>query len=51
MLAELAERLDARKLLDVAPLVRVPDVQRLGCLLDAVGQGEVTAPLAEWLAK
>lgn len=51
VLAELAERLDARKLVDVAPLVRIPDVQRLGYLLDAVGQGEVAAPLAEWLAK
>lgn len=50
VLAELAERLDARKLVDVAPLVRLPDVQRLGYLLDAVGQSEVAAPLAEWLA-
>jgi len=51
VLAELAERLDARKLVDVAPLVRLPDVQRLGYLLDAVGQSEVAAPLAEWVAK
>lgn len=50
VLAELAERLDARRLVDVAPLVRLPDVQRLGYLLDAVGQSEVAAPLAEWLA-
>jgi hypothetical protein len=50
VLAELAERLDARKLAAVAPLVRLPDVQRLGYLLDAVGQGELAAPLAEWLA-
>jgi hypothetical protein len=49
VLAELAERLDGRKLVDVAPLVRLPDVQRLGYLLDAVGQCEVAAPLAEWL--
>lgn len=50
VLAELAGRLDARKLAAVAPLVRLPDVQRLGYLLDAVGQREVAAPLAEWLA-
>jgi len=51
VLAELAERLDARKLVGVAPLVRLPDVQRLGFLLDAVGQSELVGPLAEWLAK
>lgn len=50
VLAELAERLDARKLVAVAPLVRLPDVQRLGFLLDAVGQAELARPLAEWLA-
>lgn len=50
VLAELAERLDARKLVDVARHVRLPDVQRLGYLLDAVGQSKVTALLAEWLA-
>ncbi len=50
VLAELAERLDARTLVDVAPLVRLPDVQRLGFLLDAVGQSELSTPLAEWLA-
>lgn len=49
VLAELAERLDARKLVDLAPLVRLPDVQRLGYLLDAVGQSELAAPLAAWL--
>lgn len=51
VLAELAERLDARKLVEVAPLVRLPDVQRLGYLLDAVGRSEIAAPLAQWLAK
>lgn len=30
--------------------MRLPDVQRLGYLLDAVGQGKVAAPLASWLA-
>jgi len=50
VLAELAERLDARKLVAVAPLVRLPEVQRLGFLLEAVGQSELATPLAEWLA-
>lgn len=49
VLAELAESLDARKLVDVASLVRLTDVQRLGYLLDSVGQSELAAPLAEWL--
>lgn len=50
VLAELAERLDARKLVAVAQLVRLPDVQRLGFLLDAVGKSELAGPLFEWLA-
>lgn len=50
VLAELAERLDGHKLVTIAPLVRLPDVQRLGYLLDAVGQRELASPLAEWLA-
>ena len=49
VLAELAERLDAETLATVAPLVRVPDVQRLGHLLDAVGKAKLTTPLAHWL--
>lgn len=49
VLAELTERLDPRSLVDIAPLVRIPDVQRLGYLLDAVGQPRLTAPLASWL--
>jgi len=49
VLAELAERLDPRSLVDIAPLVRIPDVQRLGYLLDAVGQPQLAAPLASWL--
>ncbi|MBI5488029.1 MAG: type IV toxin-antitoxin system AbiEi family antitoxin [Deltaproteobacteria bacterium] len=51
VLSELAERLDPAALTAIAPLVRVPDVQRLGYLLEAVGQSEIAAPLAEWLAK
>ncbi|MCL4235388.1 MAG: hypothetical protein KJ042_12815, partial [Deltaproteobacteria bacterium] len=50
VLAELAERLDARRLVDVARIVRLPDAQRLGYLLNAVGHGEVAVGLAEWLA-
>lgn len=49
VLHELAERLDAQALAAIAPLVRLPDVQRLGFLLDAVGHGELTALLAAWL--
>jgi len=29
--------------------VRLSDVKRLGYLLDAVGEGDLAAPLAEWL--
>ena len=49
MLSELAERIDAEALVQLAPLVRLPDVQRLGYLLDAIGQGGLAGPLAEWL--
>lgn len=50
VLSELAEFLDAQGIVAIAPLVRLPDVQRLGYLLDAVGQSNVAAPLAKWLA-
>lgn len=49
VLVELAERLDPQALVGIAPLVRTADVQRLGYLLDAVGQGQVAAPLVSWL--
>ena len=49
-LAELAERMDARALVRIAAIVRLPDVQRLGYLLDAVGKNDLAAPLAGWLA-
>jgi len=49
VLAELAERIDAGALASIAPLVRLPDVQRLGHLLDLVGQSEIADPLARWL--
>lgn len=50
VLSELSESLDAQSLVSIAPLVRLPDVQRLGYLLDTVGQNALARPLAEWLA-
>jgi predicted transcriptional regulator of viral defense system len=50
VLAELAERINADALAEVAPLVRTPDVQRLGYLLDAVGEQRLAEPLAKWLS-
>jgi predicted transcriptional regulator of viral defense system len=49
VLAELAERMNAQALVSIAHLLRLPDVQRLGYLLDAVGEGDLAGPLAEWL--
>lgn len=49
VLAELAERMDGDALVEIAPLVRLPDVQRLGFLLEAVGEGDLAGPLAAWL--
>ena len=50
VLSELADTIDADRLVEVAPLVRLPDVQRLGFLLSFVGRGELVEPLWEWLA-
>lgn len=49
VLAELAECMDGQALVNIAPLVRLPDVQRLGYLLDAVGQTDLAGPLAKWI--
>jgi len=49
VLDELAERVDGQALVVVAPLVRLPDVQRLGYLLEAIGQTDLASPLATWL--
>jgi predicted transcriptional regulator of viral defense system len=49
VLSELAEHLDGETLVKVAPLVRLPDVQRLGYLLDAIVEVEVADQLAGWL--
>ena len=51
VLAELADRLDGQALAALAPMVRLPDVQRLGYLLDAVGENRVADPLALWLVE
>jgi len=49
VLAELAERIDGEALVDLAPLVRLPEVQRLGYLLESVGESGIAEPLAFWL--
>ena len=49
VLGELAERIAGQALVKIAHLVKLPDVQRLGYLLDTVGETEIADPLAEWL--
>lgn len=49
VLAELAESLDGPRLSALAPLFKIPDVQRLGFLLERVGQFGPAEPLLEWL--
>jgi len=51
VLSELAESISARRLTQVASLVRLPDVQRLGFLLDAMGAANLAAALAGWIQK
>ncbi len=51
VLAELAEKMDAQRLADVAKAEGdVSTAQRLGYLLQQVGAGEVGAALAAWIA-
>lgn len=50
VLAELAESMDPLRLVEAAGLGQLPDAQRLGYLLDVVGQEQLAAPLAEWLS-
>ena len=50
VLAELAEQLEPDRLIDAAELGRLPDVQRLGYLLDLVEEARLAGPLADWLA-
>jgi len=51
VLSELAETLDPRRLAEAAPHVERSVAQRAGWLLDRVGDGNLTHPLAEWLAR
>lgn len=45
VLAELVEKIDANRLAELAPKYCAPDVQRLGYLLDLVGQRDLAEPL------
>jgi hypothetical protein len=49
VLSELVEQLDDQALVKVAPLVRLPDVQRLGYLLDSIDESKVADLLSGWL--
>lgn len=49
VLSELAERVDARKLVEAAKSAPVPWAQRLGYLLERVGAAERTAPLKAYV--
>jgi predicted transcriptional regulator of viral defense system len=50
VLAELTDTMDRESLVQVARHVRLPDVQRLGYLLDvAIGASHLAIPLAQWL--
>jgi hypothetical protein len=51
VLVELAEQLDGERLLELAGLVHLPDVQRLGALLELLGHEHLAVPLAEWVAE
>lgn len=51
VLAELAEKLDAARLAALAPLSPIPWAQRLGYLLDHVGQPSRGEPLARFVAR
>lgn len=50
VLSELAESLDPRGLASLAPLSPIPWAQRLGHLLEQVGAGDKTEPLADYVA-
>ena len=51
VLSELAEKIQADKLVALAPLYRVPEVQRLGFLLELVAKPVLAEPLAKWLQR
>lgn len=49
VLSELVEKIDSQVLLSIADLYAVSDVQRLGYLLERLGEDRLTDPLAIWL--
>ncbi len=51
VIVELAEQIDAQRLLTLAPFLSLPDVQRLGYLQDILGESKLVAPLAKWFDK
>jgi predicted transcriptional regulator of viral defense system len=51
VLGELAKKVDASRLAKLAKKIAVPDVQRLGYLLEQVGASALAEPLATWLKK
>ena len=51
VLAELSEKLDPATLAKLADSYAVPDVQRIGYLLEKLGEHDLAKPLAGWLAK
>jgi predicted transcriptional regulator of viral defense system len=50
VLSELADRMEKRALVALAPIVNTTDVQRLGYLLDQLGYSDLATPLYEWLS-
>ncbi len=51
VVAELAEKITPKSLLDVAEHRQLPDIQRLGFLLASVQEERLAAPLAKWLGE
>jgi len=51
VLSELSEKLDPAVLAKLADTYAVPEVQRIGYLLEQLGEHNLAAPLAGWLAK
>lgn len=49
VLSEIAEKLDPAVLAKLAASYAVPEGQRLGYLLELIGKGDLTVPLARWL--
>lgn len=49
VLAELVEKINGKALLKLAPSYQVSEIQRLGYLLDLVGERHLAALLASWL--